>query len=175
MDALRMTVLIQRALDGNKGALRLLARRVLPVINARVRQHVRRRGGADDFEIDTMVQAHWTRCLADPRLRDQRQTLPDLPALVLQICDANMAAVLGDVPAARPEPQGDLALAPLWTHLHGVLEPRALLAFRLMYTDGRAPRTVARLFEVGEDEVLEWQTQIRTAAAQWSAVRGESA
>ena len=174
MEGLRLAVLIQRALDSNKGALRLLARRVLPVINARVRQTVRRRGGADDFEIDTMVQMLWTRCLADPRLRDAHQTAHDLPALLLEICDAEMEEVLGDVPPPAPGPAFDPALAPLWTHLCATLQPRALLAFRLMYTDGRSPRTVARLLHVNEAQVLDWQSQIRTIAGQWSATQGES-
>ncbi|MGK0358863.1 MAG: hypothetical protein ACI9U2_001157 [Bradymonadia bacterium] len=175
MDGLRLTTLIHRALDGNKGALRLLARRMLPVINARVRQQVRRRGGADDFEIDTMVQTLWTHCLADPRLRTLEDSSLDLPDLTLTMCDAQMTLVLGDVPPPAPEPARDDALDPLWTHLRAQLNPSALLAFRLMYTDGRSPRTVARLLQVDEPQVLEWQTQMRAVAESWSAAQGESA
>lgn len=174
MDSLRLTALIHRALDGNKGALRLLARRMLPVINARVRQLVRPRGGADDFEIDAMVQALWTRALGDSRLRGLTDGDLDLPSLALAICDTHFEDVLGDVPPPRAEPPSNPNLAPLWAHMQTELEPGALLAFRLMYTDGRSPRTVARLLLVGEAQVAEWQSRIRAVATRWSAAQGAS-
>lgn len=174
MDGLRLATLIHRALDGNKGALRLLARRMLPVINACVRQQVRRRGGADDFEIDTMVQLLWTRCLADPRLRALDASGLGLPDFTRTICAAHMDEVLGDAPPPAPDTPADPALTPLWTHLQTQLEPSTLLAFRLMYTDGRSPRTVARLLQVSEAQVLTWQTHIRAVATHWSQTKGES-
>lgn len=157
-------VLVRRALDGNKGALRLLARRVLPIINARVRQWIGHRKAADDFEVDALVLAVWTRLLADPRLAAVSDSLE---SITIAVSDAYLGALMGDPEPPPRTPQSDLEGLGAWLADH--LTPRELLVFRLLYTDGCSSRTVGHLLGADDPQVAAWRATIRRHAAAWTA------
>lgn len=157
--------LVQRALTGNKGALRLLARHILPLIDARVRQWAGNHGVVDDGEIDRMVHDAWLAVLADPRLPHTQA----LESVVLAVCDTWLGVRLADAERRARRTPADPALAPLLAHLEAALDTDTLLAFRLLYTDGCKPALVARLLDTDEAQVLAWQATIRDAAAAWTA------
>lgn len=160
-------VLVKRALAGNKGALRLLARRALPIIAARVRQWTRFRAAVDEIEVDRLVQSAWLAVLADPRL----PTADSLDAVVLAVCDSHLGARLAQAEERAHQGPMDPALDGLRIHLESTLEPTQLLAFRLLYTDRCSIRATARLLETDEARVRMWQSAIRTEAARWTAGR----
>lgn len=157
--------LVARALGGNKGALRLLARRVLPIIAARVRQWTRYRTTVDDLEVDRLVHSAWMAVLADPRL----PTADSLEAVVLAVCDTHLGARMANAEERAHQIPSDPALEPLRVHLEASLDPVQLLVFRLLYTDRCSTTAVASLMETDEAQVRLWQTEIRAEAARWTA------
>lgn len=160
--------LVGRALAGNKGALRLLARHTLPLIAARVRQWTRPHAAIDEIQVDRLVQSAWMAVLADPRLPHA----DTLETVVLAVCDTHLGARLAHAEERRRRLEPDPALESLRAHLEATLDPRQLLAFRLLYTDRCSVTTTARLLEADEAQVRVWQDEIRAAAARWTATEG---
>jgi hypothetical protein len=164
--AAAMAALVRRARSGNKGALRLLARQVLPIINARVRQWIGHRKAADDFEVDALVLAAWSRLIADARLAHLTDSLE---SVTIAVCDAYLSELMGDPEPPPRAPATELEGLAGW--LTDRLNPRELLVFRLLYTDGCSTRTVGHLLGADETQVNAWRATIRRHATAWKETR----
>lgn len=180
-------LLIERAIAGDPAAVEILVKRLMQVIQARVRrQCLRARRGAEDTE--DLVQEIWLKLLAEGGSRllafdpARNTSLEGYVGVIAEHEASNLlrlrtakkrgghlVAIQGeDLPAQSAGPEenveaGELA-ARLGEHLEQELPARGLLVFRYAFTDQREPDEVARMLGVTVQVVYNWQHKIRAAA-----------
>jgi len=183
--------LLDQVIRGRPAAVRLVARRLLPVIQGRVRRALRRLTPAHLDDADDVVQKIWVVLLKDDgrqlKAYDAARGL-SLEAYVGMIAEREVRNHIqhesastrrpeaghlsldevSDVPAARPDPEAlvlsaDLA-ARLDAHLMDALGPKGQAVLRLVYGDACPPEQAARLLGCNLQVVYNWQHRIRTLA-----------
>jgi RNA polymerase sigma factor (sigma-70 family) len=181
--------LVYRALSGEADSVSALVARLIPVVSARVRRGLARRGLAPELAPD-LTQEVWLSLLASQG-RALRQYDPSRGASLegyvgmisereignrLQMQRAKKRA--GKVvsmegieivdPSARNDPESEVATAELAArlgrHLESVLPARGLLVFRFAFTDGLAPERIAAILGVELQVIYNWQHRIRDVA-----------
>ncbi len=181
--------LVGRALGGHRGAMRMLVRRLVPVIRSRVSGYLTRRGGRlGARDIDDMTQDIWLKLLEDDgrllRAYDAERG-KSLEGYVGLTCRRELwrrARALGaerrgggqaDAPleaaasAANegPDPEavavGRDLLDGLHGHLHAALSERGRLVFALVYEDQMGPAEAAEAMGVKTQVVYNWMHKIR--------------
>ena len=173
------TALVHRALEGDKGALRLLARRLLPLIHARVRLRLLQRGEPvhDTQAIDDLVLASWLDLLAergrglrayDPASGEslERHAIRLAVEALERLRPARAAAPAPE--AAAPDPAAEAFFA--------ALAPEGCLVIRYVFTDGVRPDRVAEILDLSRARVDHWIEVARAQArrAQGLETTGES-
>jgi len=191
--------LIRKALGGRKGALRILVRRLLPVIRARARDYLNRRGGSlGPHEVDDLMQDVWLALVADDgrllRAYDasRGKTLEGYVGLIARrefwkraqqqqaekrgggqadVALEDPAVVEGR--ATDPELRACTAelVEHLEVHLLSVLPERGQLVMRCLYTDGMEPKETSTALGVSVQVVYNWQHRIRKAVREFLAAR----
>lgn len=189
--ALEAATLVPRALAGDSEAVETLVDRLMPVVRARVRRALAKRGrslGPNDG--DDLVQEIWLVLIAhegrqllafDP---ERGMTLEGYVGLVAErevgnLIDRERAKKRGGhlraveldeaesaAMAASPE-EGAIAAnlaAKLGEHIQNAMPARGQLVFRHAFTDGREPPEVAKLMGVSVQVVYNWQHKIRELA-----------
>jgi RNA polymerase sigma-70 factor (ECF subfamily) len=185
--------LLRRALGGDAPALRVIVRRLIPVVRARVRRCLARQWGRalGPQDGDDVTQDVWLVLMRDGgrQLRawdpSRGATLEGYVAMVaereVQNRVQNVRALkrggdrvllpLADAPevasgAASPEQAAEARhlAAALTTHLDEALPERGRLVLRCLFGDGRSPGETASLLGVDVQVVYNWQHKIRAAA-----------
>jgi RNA polymerase sigma factor (sigma-70 family) len=193
--------LLQQVASGQPAAVRLVARRLLPVLQGRVRRALRRLTPAHVDDAEDVVQKIWVVLLKD----GARQLLAydaargiSLEAYVGMIAEREVRNHIqhetaaarrpaeghapldeaGDVPNADPGPEADVLSADfaarLDAHLMGSLGPKGQAVLRLVYGDACAPDRAARALGCNLQVVYNWQHRIRTLAREFVAAHGGS-
>jgi RNA polymerase sigma factor (sigma-70 family) len=191
-DARADAFLVFRALSRDAESVSTLVGRLLPVIHARVRRALARRGLAIELAPD-LVQEVWLALLAsnghalrqfDPARgaslegyvgmisereignRLQMQRAKKRAGHVVSVEGTDMVDT-----STRNNPESVVATAELATrlgqHLKTVLPPRGQLVFRFAFTDGLAPERIAVILGVELQVIYNWQHRIREAARQF--------
>jgi RNA polymerase sigma-70 factor (ECF subfamily) len=190
--------LLAQVVRGQPAAVRVVARRLLPVIQARVRRALRRLTPAHLGDADDVVQKIWLVLLKD----GGRQLLAydptrgvSLEAYVGMISEREVRNHIqheaassrrppaghasldeaGEVAASRPDPEAEVVSADLAArldaHLALALGPKGVAILRLVYGDGCAPEQAARSLGCNLQVVYNWQHRIRTLARAFIAER----
>lgn len=191
--------LIAQAVRGVPAAVRLLTRRLAPVIQARVMRVLRRLTPAHMGDADDVVQKVWLVLLKDAG----RQFLAfdaargiSLEAYVGMIAErevrnhvqhelagirrpADGLAPLDEateVAAGTPTPEGEVVqndlVARLDAHLLESLPPRGQLVYRLIYADGRTTEEAAAMLGCQVQVIYNWQHRVRTISREFLAANG---
>lgn len=181
--------LVRQALGGHRGALRLLVRRLVPVIRARVAAYLGRRGGRlGARDVDDVTQDIWLKLLeGDGHLlraydAERGKSLEGYVGLVCRRELWRRARALGaerrgggqdDAPleaataAAHgdPDPEAQLVgrdlLDGLQRHLRESLPERGRLVLALVYEDQTSPQDAAEVMGVNTQVVYNWMHRIR--------------
>jgi RNA polymerase sigma factor (sigma-70 family) len=191
--------LIGQAVRGVPAAVRLLTRRLAPVIQARVTRVLRRLTPTHLGDADDVAQKVWLTLLKDAG----RQFLAfdaargiSLEAYVGMIAEREVRnhvqhelagsrrptdglAPLDEateVATASPSPEGEAVqndlVARLDAHLLASLPPRGQLVYRLIYADARAPDEAAAMLGCQVQVVYNWQHRVRTLSREFLAAHG---
>ncbi len=183
-------VLVGRALDGHKGAMRMLVRRLLPVIRSRVSAYLGRRGGRlGHQDVDDLTQEIWLKLMErDGHLLRSYDAArgKSLEGYVGLTCrrelwrrnralnaerrgsgqdDAPLeaaATTAGDSPDPEALAMGRDLLDSLQDHLKANLAERGRLVLAAVYEDQRSPAETAELMGVRQQVVYNWMHKIRT-------------
>jgi RNA polymerase sigma-70 factor (ECF subfamily) len=187
--------LIRAALDGDEGAARTLVTRLMPVIHARARRVLVRRGMNPDENLD-LVQDVWIGLLAGDG-RALRGFDPErgasLEGYVGMIAEREIGNELSKRLAAkrggrarretpsRIQSLRSVAASPdeavettelaarLGEHLQSILPSRGGLVFRYAFTHGPPPEKVAEILGTSVQAIYNWQHKIRQAAREFLA------
>lgn len=183
-------VLVRRALDGHKGAMRMLVRRLVPVIRSRVSVYLNRRGGRlGHQDVDDLTQEIWLTLMERDghllRTYDAERG-KSLEGYVGLTCrrelwrrnralnaerrgggqdDAPLEAAArtaGDSPDPEALAMGRDLLDSLQGHLEANLAERGRLVLAAIYEDHRSPAETAELMGVRQQVVYNWMHKIRT-------------
>lgn len=188
--------LIERALDGDRGAARLIVQRLMPVIRATLAARLNRirRWRTPWGDVDDYAQEIWLRLWAEDARRllafDPSRGL-SIESYVAMLADREFSGLLrhesavkrgGNNLAAAPEAV-DVLTAPgpdperqlvvrdqgeaLGAWLARHLPARGLGIFRCLYSDGRSTNETARLMGCSPQVVYNWQHRIRTLAREF--------
>lgn len=181
--------LIRLALKGQSTAVRLMTRRLLPVIHARVGAYFSRRAGrrVAAHDAEDLAQEIWTELLRDDgrllRAYDPQRG-KTLEGYVGLLCRRELwrreqeagrlkrgsgapADDLDDVPVpdGLPGPERDVLgrdlAATLRAHLHAVLPPRGRAVLAFVFEDELDPKEAASALGVELQVVYNWQHRIR--------------
>jgi RNA polymerase sigma factor (sigma-70 family) len=191
--------LIAQAVRGVPAAVRVLTRRLAPVIQARVMRVLRRLTPAHMGDADDVVQKVWVVLLKDTG----RQFLAfdaargiSLEAYVGMIAEREvrnhvqheLASIrrpsdglasldeATEVPAPTPSPEGEVMqndlVARLDAYLLAELPPRGQLVYRLIYADARSPDEAAAMLGCQVQVIYNWQHRVRTLSREFLAANG---
>ncbi|MFN3202401.1 MAG: RNA polymerase sigma factor [Bradymonadia bacterium] len=192
--------MIKKALGGHSGALRMLARRILPVIKARALAYTRRRGGdLGVHDADDLVQEIWLTLLSDDGrlLKTYDATRgKSLEGYVGLICrrelwrrarahgairrggEAQIAPLeaAAEAPTSAPDPEaivmGQNLLDGLSSYLSEQLPERGRLVLSAIYEDHLEPAKAAQMMGVKVQVVYNWQHKIRGLIKAYCAEAG---
>lgn len=187
---------LRLAVRGTPSAVRLLTRRLNPVMQARILRVLRKLTPGHLDDAGDVLQAAWVALLKD----GGRQLLAFDPARGISLeAYAGMIAErevrnhiqhqsaqmrrpddgfapLDDAAehqASSPTPEEDLVgrdlEARLLAHLEAALPPKGQAVFRLIYTDGRSVEDTARMLGANVQVVYNWQHRVRTLAREFLA------
>ncbi len=182
-------LLIRRAVAHDGGALTRLARRLMPIIAARVCLYLAPGRSVASRDRDDLAQEVWLALLADEgRLllswdADRGLSLEGYVGLLTRrvVWQARRDAgrlrrggdkiheayddAVGD-PAPDPEREADARdrLTRVVTHLREVLPEKGRVVFELLYGDGLDPKEAAAAMGVNLQVVYNWQHRIRKEA-----------
>ncbi len=183
--------LVTRALGRDRASVRVLVRRLLPVIRAVVGHGLRRRGGRVQSDLEDYTQDIWLALLADDgrRLRAydpargasfegyvgvvaERELADRLRRETAKRRGGDHTAVdseaLGRVPGDVADPEAATSARrqaeALRAHIDRALPERGRLVFRYLYVDGRGVAEVAAALGVKTQVVYNWQHRIRNEA-----------
>lgn len=170
--------LVRRALAGEEGALRVLVRRLLPVVHAQIAQDLAawRAGDGEPVDVDAVTLEIWSLLFRD----DGRRLLAHEPESGATL-EGQAAALAHRALAERldlPEPApaaaaaGEPELEALWQHLRKRLPDRGRLVFRYLYTDGCSPAEAAQALDVSTQVIYDWRRRIREEARAFYAAHG---
>lgn len=181
--------LVTRALEGERAAAEALVRRLMPVVQARVRRARRRAGAVGGRDAEDLCQEVWAALLAEGGRRllafdpAKGATLEGFVGVLAEREVVSLArhgaakkrgghlfAVEVDdgVATEAPSPEQvveskDLA-ARLGAHLDEALPERGQLVLRYAFADGRPAPEVADILGVKVQVVYNWQHKIRGLA-----------
>lgn len=189
--------LVNRALEGERGAIEELVRELSPVVQARVATALWRRGRSSRQELEDLTQevlmdvfAGNTRALAswDPerglslasfvglvaqrsvasRLRSHRQS-----PFTHEATDPSTIDVTPDSGRAGAAPERSVAarelLRLLLDRLHSALSPKALEMFYRLYVWQEEPEVVARETGSKLDAVYQWRSRLKKEVTELEA------
>lgn len=194
--------LICKVLDGHRGMGRILARRLVPVLRARVGNYLRRRGGRiGASDVDDMTQEIWLRLLQDEgkllRAFDAERGMT-LEGYVGMVCRRELwltarassrqkrggHLALVELDDARdavnqsPSPEavavGQDLLDGLVSRLESELPERGRLVLKASYVDQMGPAEIARMMGVNTQVVYNWLHKIRGLARRFFTESGVS-
>lgn len=193
-------ILIRKALDGHAGALRMIARRLLPVIRGRAVAYLRRRGSSlDAQDADDLMQEIWLTLLEnDGRLlrayaADRGKSLEGYVGLICRRelwrraraagaqrrgADVQIAPLEAAVeaPTQSPDPEavmvGQDLLQGLLAFLRERLPERGRLVLSAVYEDQLEPAQTAQMMGVKIQVVYNWQHKIRGLMKEYFADAG---
>lgn len=188
-------VLVRAAARGDRDAVRELARRLMPVLRARVRRAVGATGGQlGSVGADDLVQEIWLALFRDDRRAllafdpDRGASLEGYVGMLAEREIGNVRQRVGalkrgarltvaasdeldEVAEAGPTPEQLVSAAQvaeqLGTHLEGALPPRGLLVLRYAFADALPVADVARVMGVSVQVVYNWQHKIREEARRY--------
>lgn len=182
-------VLVRQALDGHRNAMRLLVRRLVPVIRARVSAYLGRRGGRlGARDVDDVTQDIWLKLIeGDGHLlraydAERGKSLEGYVGLVCRRelwrsaralatgrrgggqADAPIEAA-ATVALGDPDPEAQMVgrdlLDGLQRHLHAELPERGRLVLAAIYEDQMEPADAAEMMGVNTQVVYNWMHKIR--------------
>lgn len=187
--------LIERALTGERAAMRELARRIGPILRARILYATRGRptGGAD---VDDLMQDAWGRLFERDahRLRQYDPARMSLKGYANLIAANAVGAAWERASAAKRQPEGGLApieaaqaiqdgrdlqanaieretVSDLWAHLNTTLPPMGRLVLKALFVDHLSPAASADQLGIKRATVDSWRFKIKKAALAWRAAR----
>ena len=183
--------LLRQMAAGQPAAIRLVTRRLLPVLQARVRRALRRWTPAHVDDADDVVQKIWLVLLKDGARqllaydpergisleayvgliaeREVRNHIQHESAAIRRPAEGHAALdEAGEVPTPAPDPEAALMSADfadrLDAHLMAALGPRGQAVLRLVYGDACPPDRAARALGCNLQVVYNWQHRIRALA-----------